>query len=93
MAQKPVLRGEVGCACAAREVSVERGGMGERGILLYTPYNVWRVTDDSRGALTRFFGGFLQARRNLAQSTRLVEKSESQASISKTNLRPHDSLD
>ena len=57
MAQKPVLRGEVGRACAAREVSVERGGMGERGILLYTPYNVWRVTDDSRGALTRFFGG------------------------------------
>ena len=31
MAQKPVLRGEVGCACVAREVSVERGGMGERG--------------------------------------------------------------
>ena len=31
MAQKPVLRGEVGCACAAREVSVARGGMGERG--------------------------------------------------------------
>ena len=29
MAQKPVLRGEVGCACGAREVSVERGGMGE----------------------------------------------------------------
>ena len=29
MAQKPVLRGEVGCACVAREVSVERGGMGE----------------------------------------------------------------
>ena len=28
MAQKPVLRGEVGCACVAREVSVERGGMG-----------------------------------------------------------------
>ena len=27
MAQKPVLRGEVGCACVAREVSVERGGM------------------------------------------------------------------
>jgi len=26
MAQKPVLRGEVGCACVAREVSVERGG-------------------------------------------------------------------
>ena len=25
MAQKPMLRGEVGCACAAREVSVERG--------------------------------------------------------------------
>ena len=31
MAQKPVLRGEVGCVCVAREVSVERGGMGERG--------------------------------------------------------------
>ena len=31
MAQKPVLRGEVGCACVAREVSVERGGMGKRG--------------------------------------------------------------
>jgi len=32
MAQKPVLRGEKGCACVAREVSVERGGgMGERG--------------------------------------------------------------
>jgi len=30
MAQKPVLRGEVGCACVAREVSFERGGMGER---------------------------------------------------------------
>ena len=30
-AQKPVLRGEVGCACVAREVSVERGGIGERG--------------------------------------------------------------
>jgi len=29
--QKPVLRGEVGCACVAREVSVEKGGMGERG--------------------------------------------------------------
>jgi len=29
MAQKPVLRGEVGCACVAREVSVERRGMSE----------------------------------------------------------------
>ena len=28
MAQKPVLRGEVGCACVAREVSVERGVQG-----------------------------------------------------------------
>jgi len=28
MAQKPVPRGEVGCTCVAREVSVERGGMG-----------------------------------------------------------------
>ena len=27
MAQKPVLRGEVGYACVAREVSVERGGI------------------------------------------------------------------
>jgi len=26
MAQKPVLRGEVGCACVAHQVSVERGG-------------------------------------------------------------------
>jgi len=34
MAHKPVLRGEVGCACVAREVSVERGGMGERGCRL-----------------------------------------------------------
>ena len=25
-----MLRGEVGCACVAREVSAERGGMGER---------------------------------------------------------------
>ena len=31
MAQKPVLRVEVGCACVAREVSAERGSMGERG--------------------------------------------------------------
>jgi len=31
MAQKQVLRGEVGCTCVAREVGVERGGMGERG--------------------------------------------------------------
>ena len=31
MTQKPVLRGEVGYECVAREVSVERGGMGERG--------------------------------------------------------------
>jgi len=31
IAQKPVLRGEVGCTCVAREVSVERGGMGKRG--------------------------------------------------------------
>jgi len=31
MAQKPVLRGEVRCVCVAREVSVEREGMGERG--------------------------------------------------------------
>ena len=31
MAQKPMLRGEVGCACVAREVSVEKGGMGAHG--------------------------------------------------------------
>ena len=38
MAQKPVLRGEVGCACVAREVSVERGGMGERVFRFERPY-------------------------------------------------------
>jgi len=32
MAQKPVLRGEVGCACVAREVSVERGGIVRQGL-------------------------------------------------------------
>jgi len=37
MAQKPVLRGEVGCVCAAREVGVERGGMGERGCAVGMP--------------------------------------------------------
>jgi len=31
MAQKPVLRGEVWCACVAREVGVERSCIGERG--------------------------------------------------------------
>ena len=34
MAQKPVLRGEVGCACVAREVSAERevwAGAGVQG--------------------------------------------------------------
>ena len=41
MAQRPVLRGEVGCACVAREVSVERGGMGERG----KPPELRRCTD------------------------------------------------
>jgi len=30
MAQTAVLRGEVGCACVAREVSVEKGGMGDK---------------------------------------------------------------
>ena len=42
MAQKPVLRGEVGCACVAREVSVERGGMGgvtKRAQLLGYPHS------------------------------------------------------
>ena len=34
MAQKPVLRGEVGCACVAREVSVERGGIYDRTVRL-----------------------------------------------------------
>jgi len=37
MAQKPVLRGEVGCACVAREVSVERGGMPPPVFLLAQP--------------------------------------------------------
>ena len=30
MAQKPVLRGEVGCACVAREVSVEMENQSAR---------------------------------------------------------------
>ena len=34
MAQKPMLRGEVGCACVAREVRVERRGLGERVLSL-----------------------------------------------------------
>ena len=34
-AQNPVLRGEVGCACVAREVSVEREGMGERRVVCW----------------------------------------------------------
>ena len=38
MAQKPVLRGEVGCACVARGVSVERGGMGAHAQSLYCIY-------------------------------------------------------
>ena len=37
MAQKPVLRGEVRCACVAREVSVERGGMGKHALIGFTP--------------------------------------------------------
>ena len=41
VAQKPVLRGEVGCACVAREVSVERGGMGERGCARRLGWWVW----------------------------------------------------
>ena len=41
MAQKPVLRGEVGCACVAREVSVERGGMGGRGCARRPDEWVW----------------------------------------------------
>ena len=41
MAQKPVLRGEVGCACVAREVSVERGGMGERGCARQKGSKAW----------------------------------------------------
>ena len=32
MAQKPVLRGEVGCACVAREVSAERGIWASAGV-------------------------------------------------------------
>ena len=31
MAQKPVLRGEVGCACVAREVSVDRSSRVAQG--------------------------------------------------------------
>jgi len=41
MPQKPVLWGEVGCACVAREVSVERGGMGKRGCARRSGGWVW----------------------------------------------------
>ena len=41
MAQKPVLRSEVGCALVAREVSVESGGMGERGCARRLGVWVW----------------------------------------------------
>jgi len=41
MAQKPVLRGEVVCACVARQVNVERGGMGERGCARRLGGRVW----------------------------------------------------
>ena len=44
MAQKPVLRGEVGCACVAREVSVERGG-----VLLCDPKGVVRFCHPFEG--------------------------------------------
>jgi len=51
MAQKPVLRGEVGCACVAREVSAERGGMGERGCARRLGRLVWVRTAPSVAAL------------------------------------------
>ena len=52
MAQRPVLRGEVGCVCVAREVSVERGGMGERGCarrLVFTPGRGERIGTSMSG--------------------------------------------
>ena len=42
MAQKPELRSEVGFTCVAREVSVERGGMGERGCARHLGGWVWQ---------------------------------------------------
>ena len=39
MAQKPVLRGAVGCACVAREVSVERGNPA----FMYNYIQLWGV--------------------------------------------------
>ena len=47
MAQKAVLRGEVGCACVAREVSVERGGMPER-------FGCCHGLDQARGVIASF---------------------------------------
>ena len=41
MAQKPVLRGEVGCACVAREVSAERGDMGSSGTDHSHHFGLW----------------------------------------------------
>ena len=54
MAQKPVLRGEVGCACVAREVSVERGGMK-------TACSLRGVARIRQAALTTILGGATRA--------------------------------
>jgi len=71
MAQKPVLRGEVGCVCVAREVSVERGSMGERGCAPSAPTTpntkgkrlgqracIGRVAQGQRGGGMRVLGVF-----------------------------------
>ena len=53
MAQKPVLRGEVGCACVAREVSVEKGGMGDDVDVAAGVNYVERALGGGHGALLR----------------------------------------
>ena len=55
MAQKQVLWGEVGCACVAREVSVERGGMGERKVFILKVFVFSLVIFQRQRSLRRIF--------------------------------------
>jgi len=45
----PVLRGEVGCACVAREASVERGGMGVLSLAMMSPKMTYGRHEEPRG--------------------------------------------